>query len=59
MKIRKVSLHAGRRHLINIKAMFSKAIAYGYLESNPAKNIKRIKPPERLPMFVYPLSNQK
>lgn len=51
MKIRKVSLHTGRRHLINIKAMFSKAVAYGYLESNPAKNIKRIKPPERLPLF--------
>ncbi len=51
MKIRKVSLHTGRRHLINIKAMFSKAVAHGYLESNPAKNIKRIKPPERLPLF--------
>ena len=51
MKIRKRSLHTGRRHLINIKAMFSKAVAYGFLESNPAKNIKRIKPPERLPLF--------
>jgi len=51
MKIRKVSLHTGRRHLINIKAMLSKAVAHGYLESNPAKNIKRIKPPERLPLF--------
>ncbi len=51
MKIRKVSLHTGRRHLINIKAMFNKAVAYGFLESNPAKNIKRIKPPERLPLF--------
>jgi integrase len=51
MKIRKVSLHTGRRHLINIKAMFSKAVAYGYLENNPAKNIKRIKLPERLPLF--------
>jgi len=51
MKIRKRSLHTGRRHLINIKAMFNKAVAYGYLETSPAKNIKRIKPPERLPMF--------
>lgn len=51
MKIRKRSLHTGRRHLINIKAMFNKAVAYGFLESNPAKNIKRIKPPERLPLF--------
>ncbi len=51
MKIRKKSLHTGRRHLINIKAMFSKAVAYGFLQSNPAKNIKRIKPPERLPLF--------
>jgi len=50
-KIRKKSLHTGRRHLINIKAMFNKAVAYGFLESNPAKNIKRIKPQERLPMF--------
>jgi integrase len=50
-KIRKVSLYSGRRHLINIKAMFNKAVAYGHLESNPAKNIKRIKPPEKLPLF--------
>lgn len=51
MKIHKASLHTGRRHLINIKAMFNKAVAYGFLESNPTKNIKRIKPPERLPLF--------
>ena len=51
MKIRKRSLHTGRRHLINIKAMFNKAVAHGYLETSPAKNIKRIKPPERLPRF--------
>jgi integrase len=51
MKIRKVSLHTGRRHLINIKAMLNKAVAYGYIESSPAKNIKRIKLPERLPLF--------
>jgi integrase len=51
MKIRKRSLHTGRRHLINIKAIFNKAVAYGFLESNPAKNIKRIIPPEKLPLF--------
>ena len=50
MKIRKRSLHTGRRHLIN-KAMFNKAVAYGFLEINPAKNIKRINPPKRLPLF--------
>jgi len=51
MKIRKRSPHTGIRHLINIKTMFNKAVAYGYPETSPAKNIKRIKPPERLPMF--------
>ena len=51
MKIRKVSLHTGRRHLINVKAILNRAVAYGYLENNPAKNIKRIKPPEKLPLF--------
>jgi integrase len=50
-KIREKSLHTGRRHLINIKAIMNKAVAYGYLESNPAENIKRIKPPEKLPMY--------
>jgi integrase len=50
-KIREKSLLTGRRHLINIKASLNKAVALGYLNSNPAKNIKRIKPPERLPLF--------
>jgi integrase len=50
-KIRKKSLHTGRRHLINIKAMLNKAVSYGYLEKSPASAIKRIKPPERLPLF--------
>jgi integrase len=50
-KIIKKSVHTGRRHLINVKAMFNKALSYGYLAKNPAGSIKRIKPPERLPLF--------
>jgi len=31
--------------------MFNKAVSNGYLENNPALKIKRIKPPERLPLL--------
>lgn len=47
----KKSSHAARKHLINIKAAFNKAVRDGYLLTNPASTIKRIKPPEKLPVF--------
>ncbi|MFZ1288897.1 MAG: site-specific integrase [Melioribacteraceae bacterium] len=50
-RIRKVSLHAGRKDLINIKAAFNWGTKMEIIESNPAKNLKRINPPEKLPMF--------
>ncbi|MCU7496168.1 MAG: site-specific integrase [Ignavibacteria bacterium] len=50
-KIREESLYTGRRHLINIKAMFNHAVELKLLEHNPASNIKRIRPPEKLPAF--------
>ncbi len=50
-KIREKSIYTGRRHLINIKALFNRAVVLGYLESNPIIAIKRIRPPEKLPNF--------
>jgi site-specific recombinase XerD len=50
-KIRNVSLHCARKHLINIKAMLNRAVTLGFINNNPANNIKRIKPPEKLPKF--------
>ena len=50
-KIKAHSLHTGRRHLINIKALLSKAVALDYIQNNPSASIKRIKIPEKLPSF--------
>jgi integrase len=50
-RINSVSLHAGRKDLINLKACLTKAIEFGYLENNPATKIKRIRIPEKLPLF--------
>jgi len=50
-KIRDKSIYTGRRHLINIKALFNRAIGFNYIASNPATAIKRIRTPERLPSF--------
>lgn len=50
-RIRKISLHAGRKDLINIKAAFNWGTKMEIIENNPAKNLKRIKPPEKLPLF--------
>lgn len=49
--IRNTSLHAGRKYLINIKAMFNRAVVLKYMKKNPAQLIKRIKIPEKLPIF--------
>lgn len=50
-RINSVSLHAGRKDLINLKACLTKAVEFGYLKVNPASKIKRIKLPEKLPLF--------
>ena len=50
-RVKKVSAYAGRKDLINIKAMFNRALDNNFLNSNPANKIKRIKTPEKLPVF--------
>ena len=50
-RVKKVSAYAGRKDLINIKAMFNWALVNNFLNSNPANKIKRIKTPEKLPVF--------
>ncbi len=50
-RINKVSLHAGRKDLINIKACFNWAVKMNLLRINPAANLKRIKKPEKQPLF--------
>lgn len=50
-RINTVSLHAGRKDLINIKASFNWAVKMNLLIKNPASNIKRVKKPEKQPLF--------
>lgn len=50
-QIRNSSVYSGRKDLINIKASLNWAVQNNYLLENPSKQIKRIKPPERLPLY--------
>lgn len=50
-KIRNVSIYCARKDLINIKASINWGIDNGYLIKNPSQSMKRIKPPERLPLY--------
>jgi site-specific recombinase XerD len=50
-RIATVSLHAGRKDLINIKASFNWALSMDLVSSNPTQNLKRIRVPERQPLF--------
>ena len=50
-KIRNVSLYCARKDLINIKASLNWGVQNNYLLENPSSTIKRIKLPERLPVF--------
>lgn len=50
-RVKKVSVYAGRKDLINIKAMFNWAVDNNLLNSNSANKIKRLKTPEKLPVF--------
>lgn len=45
------TIHGARRDVINLKSIFNKAVSEGYLVSNPCAQLKRIKIPERLPLF--------
>lgn len=50
-KLRTVSIYCARKDLINIKASLNWAVQNNYILENPSKPLKRIKPPERLPLF--------
>lgn len=49
--INKGSVHQARKHLINISAALNWAIPQGYLLENPCKGVKKIKTPQKLPIF--------
>jgi site-specific recombinase XerD len=57
-KIREKSIYTGRRHLINIKALFNRALSFNYTPYNPATAIKRIRTPEKLPAFFSKVEYQ-
>ena len=50
-KLRTVSIYCARKDLINIKASLNWGVQNNYLLENPSNDIKRIKAPERLPLF--------
>jgi integrase len=50
-RVKKVSAYAGRKDVINIKAMLNWAVENNFLNVNPSNKIKRIKTPEKLPVF--------
>ena len=50
-KIRNVSIYCARKDIINIKASLNWGVDNGYLINNSSQSIKRIKPPERLPLY--------
>lgn len=50
-KIRTVSRYQARKDLINLSSSFTKAVTDNYLVSNPCKGIKRIKIPQKQPLF--------
>ena len=49
--VRKTSIYSGRKDLINIKASLNWAVQNNYLINNPSQLIKRLKVPERLPLY--------
>ena len=50
-RIKNASIYQARKDLINISAAFNWAIIQGYLIENPCKNIKKIKVPQKLPLY--------
>jgi site-specific recombinase XerD len=58
-RIKKASIYQARKDLINIAAAFNWAIVQGYLIENPCKNIKKIKVPQKLPLYYSPTDFEK
>ena len=50
-KTRMVSRYQARKDLINLSSAFNKALAENYVIANPCAEIKRIKIPEKQPLF--------
>ena len=50
-RINSSSLYSARKDLINISSSLTKAVNDNYLLENPCKKIKRIKTPEKQPLF--------
>ena len=50
-RIKNASIYQARKDLINISAALNWAILQGYLIENPCKMIKKIKVPQKLPLF--------
>lgn len=50
-EIRTVSIHSARKELINIKSFLNWSVNSNYLLENPSKTLKRIKVPEKLPVY--------
>lgn len=55
----KSSDYVARRGLICLSSAFNKAILDGYLKTNPCKGIKRIKIPEKQPLFFSDIDYKK
>jgi site-specific recombinase XerD len=47
----KKSIYQARKDLINLSSAFSRAVDEGLLDENPCKGIKRIKIPEKQPLY--------
>ncbi len=50
-RIKSASIYQARKDLINISAAFNWAILQGYLIENPCNKIKKIRVPQKLPLF--------
>ena len=50
-RIKTSSVYQARKDLICINSLFNKAVAEDYIEVNPCRKIKRIKIPQRQPIF--------
>ncbi|MBI1931564.1 MAG: site-specific integrase [Ignavibacteriales bacterium] len=51
IRIRTSSKYQARKDLINLSSAFNKAVLQKYLINNPCRSIKRIKVPEKQPLF--------
>jgi len=58
-RINTASVYQARKDLINISAAFNWAISQGYLLDNPCKDVKKVKLPQKLPLFYSQADLQK